>query len=119
MRGAWGAFWIALGIHELLVQWGKLPLVPAGEGVNGAMAMWFFTLAAVTAAGALAATRRVGAGRLLGAGVLPRDRDDARGVLRQGAPPVGQAEEGCEQARCATGPTGPAGVGEPGVEQGQ
>jgi len=56
MHGAWGAFWIAFGIHELLVQWGKIPLVPAGEKVNGAMAMWFFTLAAITAAGALAAT---------------------------------------------------------------
>jgi uncharacterized protein len=56
MHGAWGAFWIAFGIHELLVQWGKIPSVPAGEQVNGAMAMWFFTLGAVTAAGALAAT---------------------------------------------------------------
>jgi len=55
MHGAWGAFWIAFGIHELLVQWGKIPLVPAGKEVNGAMAMWFFTLAAITAAGALAA----------------------------------------------------------------
>jgi len=55
MHGAWGAFWIAFGIHELLVQWGKIPLVAAGEKPNGAMAMWFFTLAAITAAGALAA----------------------------------------------------------------
>jgi len=56
MHGAWGAFWIAFGIHELLVQLGKIPLVPAGEQVNGALAMWFFTLGAITAAGALAAT---------------------------------------------------------------
>jgi uncharacterized protein len=56
MHGAWGSFWIAFGIHELLVQWGKIPLVPPGEKVNGAMAMWFFTLGAITAAGALAAT---------------------------------------------------------------
>jgi len=56
MHGAWGAFWIAFGIHELLVQWGKIPSVPAGEQVNGALAMWFFTLGAITAAGALAAT---------------------------------------------------------------
>jgi uncharacterized protein len=55
MHGAWGAFWIAFGIHELLVQLGKLPDVPPGKEVNGAMAMWFFTLAAITAAGALAA----------------------------------------------------------------
>jgi uncharacterized protein len=56
MHGAWGAFWIAFGIHELLVQWGKLPLVAAGAQVNGAMAMWFFTLGAITLVGALAAT---------------------------------------------------------------
>jgi succinate-acetate transporter protein len=55
MHGAWGAFWIAFGIHELLVQLGKVPLVAAGEKPNGGMAMWFFTLAAITFAGALAA----------------------------------------------------------------
>jgi succinate-acetate transporter protein len=55
MHGAWGSFWIAFGIHELLVQLGKLPAVAPGEKPNGAMAMWFFTLAAITAAGALAA----------------------------------------------------------------
>jgi succinate-acetate transporter protein len=55
MHGAWGSFWIAFGIHELLVQLGKLPATAPGEKPDGAMAMWFFTLAAITAAGALAA----------------------------------------------------------------
>jgi succinate-acetate transporter protein len=55
MHGAWGAFWIAFGILNLLVMWGKLPLHAAGSVSDPAFAMWFYTLAAVTAAGALAA----------------------------------------------------------------
>ena len=55
MHGMWGSFWIAFGIFNLLVQWGKLPDHPAGSVSDPAFAMWFYTLAAITAAGALAA----------------------------------------------------------------
>ena len=55
MHGMWGAFWIAFGILNLLVMWGKLPDHPAGSISDPAFAMWFWTLAAITAAGALAA----------------------------------------------------------------
>jgi succinate-acetate transporter protein len=55
MHGMWGSFWIAFGIFNVLVQWGKLPDHPAGSVSDPAFAMWFWTLAAITAAGALAA----------------------------------------------------------------
>jgi succinate-acetate transporter protein len=55
MHGAWGSFWIAFGILNLLIQWGKIPNHPAGSISDPAFAMWFYALAAVTAAGALAA----------------------------------------------------------------
>jgi hypothetical protein len=55
MHGAWGSFWIAFGIFNLLVMTGHLPDHPAGSISDPAFAMWFYTLAAVTAAGALAA----------------------------------------------------------------
>jgi succinate-acetate transporter protein len=55
MHGMWGSFWIAFGIFNLLIQWGKLPDHPAGSVSDPAFAMWFYTLAAITAAGALAA----------------------------------------------------------------
>jgi succinate-acetate transporter protein len=55
MHGMWGSFWIAFGIFNLLIMWGKLPDHPAGSISDPAFAMWFWTLAAITAAGALAA----------------------------------------------------------------
>ncbi len=55
MHGMWGSFWIAFGIFNLLVMWGKLPDHPAGSVSDPAFAMWFWTLMAITAAGALAA----------------------------------------------------------------
>jgi uncharacterized protein len=55
MHGMWGSFWIAWGILNLLIQTGKVPLVPPGSKSDPAFAMWFWTLAAITAAGALAA----------------------------------------------------------------
>jgi succinate-acetate transporter protein len=55
MHGMWGAFWIAFGIFNILIMWGKLPDHPAGSVSDPAFAMWFWTLAAITAAGAFAA----------------------------------------------------------------
>jgi succinate-acetate transporter protein len=55
MHGMWGSFWIAFGIHNILIQWDKLPDHPAGSVSDPAFAMWFWTLAAITAAGAVAA----------------------------------------------------------------
>jgi len=55
MHGMWGSFWIAFGIFNLLVMTGKLPDNPAGSVSDPAFAMWFWTLGAITAAGALAA----------------------------------------------------------------
>lgn len=55
MHGMWGSFWIAFGIFNLLIMWGKLPDHPAGSISDPAFAMWFWTLMAITAAGALAA----------------------------------------------------------------
>jgi len=55
MHGMWGAFWIAFGILNLLIMWGKIADHPAGSVSDPAFAMWFWTLGAITAAGALAA----------------------------------------------------------------
>jgi len=55
MHGMWGAFWIAFGILNLLQMFGKIPAHPAGSVSDPQFAMWFYTLAAITAAGALAA----------------------------------------------------------------
>src|SRR5918912_2076810 len=54
MHGMWGAFWIAFGIFNVLVMWGKLPDHPAGSVSDPAFAMWFWTLMAITAAGGAA-----------------------------------------------------------------
>jgi succinate-acetate transporter protein len=51
MHGMWGAFWIAFGILFLLVATGDLT-VPSGKFVE--LGFWFLTLAAITAAGAVA-----------------------------------------------------------------
>jgi len=55
MHGMWGAFWIAFGILNLVILWGKLPANAPGSVSDPQFAMWFWTLAAITAAGALAA----------------------------------------------------------------
>ena len=55
MHGAWGSFWIGFGILNLLIMTGHLPLVPPGSESDPAFSMWFYTLAAITAAGAFAA----------------------------------------------------------------
>jgi succinate-acetate transporter protein len=55
MHGMWGAFWIAFGILNLEILWGKVPPSPPGSVSDPQFAMWFWTLAAITAAGALAA----------------------------------------------------------------
>src|SRR3954463_12314093 len=55
MHGMWGSFWIGWGILNLLILWGKVPLVPPGSKSDPGFAIWFWTLAAITAAGALAA----------------------------------------------------------------
>jgi len=78
MHGMWGAFWMAFGLLFLLVATGDLT-VPTGKFVE--FGFWFLTLAAITAAGAVAsvaenlgltavlATLTVGAG-LLAVGYL-------------------------------------------------
>jgi uncharacterized protein len=55
MHGMWGSFWISWGVLNLLIVLGKLPAVPPGSKSDPAFAMWFWTLGAITAAGALAA----------------------------------------------------------------
>jgi succinate-acetate transporter protein len=55
MHGMWGSFWIGWGILNLLIMWGKVPLVPPGSKSDPAFAMWFWVLMAITAAGAFAA----------------------------------------------------------------
>src|SRR5581483_1924747 len=55
MHGMWGSFWIAFGILNILIMTGLVPLVPPGSKSDPAFAMWFWTLGAITAAGALAA----------------------------------------------------------------
>jgi hypothetical protein len=51
----WGSFWIAFGILNVLQMWDKLPAHPAGSVSDPQFAMWFYTLAAITLAGAFAA----------------------------------------------------------------
>ncbi len=55
MHGMWGAFWIAFGILNIFQMYGKIPAAPAGSVSDPQFAMWFYTLAAITAVGALAA----------------------------------------------------------------
>ena len=55
MHGMWGAFWIAFGILNLEILWGKLPADAPGSVSDPQFAMWFWTLAAITVAGAFAA----------------------------------------------------------------
>ena len=49
MHGMWGSFWIAFGILNLLVMCGEDARPPAGSVSDPAFAMWFWTLAAITA----------------------------------------------------------------------
>lgn len=61
MHGAWGSFWIAFGIINVLIETHVLPAHAAGSISQPSFAMWFYMLAAVTAAGALAAaTENIG-----------------------------------------------------------
>lgn len=53
MHGMWGSFWLAFGILNLLAAVRALTL-PTGTFVE--LGYWFVTLAAITAAGAVAAT---------------------------------------------------------------
>jgi uncharacterized protein len=55
MHGMWGSFWIAFGILNLLIMFGKVPNNPAGSVSDPAFAMWFYALAAITVMGAFAA----------------------------------------------------------------
>jgi succinate-acetate transporter protein len=55
IHGMWGSFWIAFGIFNVLVMAHWLPDVVPGSKSDPAFAMWFWTLGAITAAGALAA----------------------------------------------------------------
>jgi hypothetical protein len=53
MLGTWGSFWIAYGILNGLIAWGKLTQ-PAGAFPE--LGFWFIALAAITWMGAVAAT---------------------------------------------------------------
>lgn len=53
MHGMWGSFWIAYGVFYLLAATGALTLPASGPFPE--LGFWFFTLAAITAVGALAA----------------------------------------------------------------
>jgi uncharacterized protein len=55
MFGMFGSFWIAYGILNLLAATGALTL-PTGDFKE--LAFWFFTIAAITASGAVAALAR-------------------------------------------------------------
>jgi uncharacterized protein len=68
MHGMWGSFWIAFGILNILIMTGLIPLVPPGSKSDPAFAMWFWTLGAITAAGAFAAVAEsIGLFAVLGA----------------------------------------------------
>jgi hypothetical protein len=51
---AWGSFWVAWGVLQILVTVGLLPAIPLGAA-NPSFAFWFIALTLVTAWGALAA----------------------------------------------------------------
>src|SRR3954449_2635449 len=53
MHGMWGSFWLAYGILNLLAATGAIT-IPTGSFPE--LGYWFLALAAITAAGALAAT---------------------------------------------------------------
>ncbi len=53
MHGMWGSFWVGFGLLELLTATGAIPPNP---GAFPAFAWWFIALAAITFAGAVAAT---------------------------------------------------------------
>jgi hypothetical protein len=55
MHGMWGSFWIAYGALNVLIAVHVVPMHAAGTVSDPAFAMWFYTLAAITAAGAFAA----------------------------------------------------------------
>jgi hypothetical protein len=54
IHGIWGAFWLAYGMLQLLIAVHVLP-APAPHAAVPALAYWFYTLAAVTLVGMLAA----------------------------------------------------------------
>jgi succinate-acetate transporter protein len=53
IHGAWGSFWMAFGLLNLLTATGTVAL--SSEAGHEAFAFWFFALAVVTACGAAAA----------------------------------------------------------------
>jgi uncharacterized protein len=53
IHGIWASFWIAFGILQILVATHALP-TPAPHAAIPAVGYWFFALAAITLAGALA-----------------------------------------------------------------
>ena len=83
MHGMWGSFWIAFGILNLLIMWGKIPDHPAARSPIRRSRCGSTTLAAITVAGALAAVAEsLGLFTVLGllaTGLgAPRDRAVAR-----------------------------------------
>jgi uncharacterized protein len=56
MHGTWGSFWIGLGILQLLIATGTIPL---NDGSSfPALGFWFVALAAITIMGTIAATAK-------------------------------------------------------------
>lgn len=53
VHGAWGSFWIAWGVMQILVMTGMMTAIPLGTS-NIAFAMWFVPLAALTGMAAFA-----------------------------------------------------------------
>jgi succinate-acetate transporter protein len=53
IHGIWAAFWLGYGLLNLLIATGDLP-APAAHAAVPELGYWFFALAAITAAGALA-----------------------------------------------------------------
>jgi hypothetical protein len=54
MHGTWGSFWIAYGILQVLHLTHAVAVPPVGEA-SSELALWFWVLAAITAAGTIAA----------------------------------------------------------------
>lgn len=53
VHGAWGSFWIAWGVMQILITTGTMSAVPLGTS-DTAFAMWFVPLCALTGMAALA-----------------------------------------------------------------
>jgi succinate-acetate transporter protein len=53
VHGAWGSFWLAWGVMQILVMTGEMTAIPLGT-VNIAFAMWFVPLCALTGMAAFA-----------------------------------------------------------------